>query len=135
MVDYPTRADRYRGSHRPCRGRIRVGSLGSLGKFVIAIYIGLALVIGVIYPLVLKFNGLSITQFFRKIWPVTSLGFVTRSSMGVMPVTEQTAEKELGVPRSYASFAVPLGATTKMDGCAAVYPAVAAIFVGAVLRC
>ena len=105
------------------------GSLGSLGKFVIAIYIGLALVIGVIYPLVLKFNGLSITQFFRKIWPVTSLGFVTRSSMGVMPVTEQTAEKELGVPRSYASFAVPLGATTKMDGCAAVYPAVAAIFV------
>ena len=58
------------------------GSLGSLGKFVIAIYIGLALVIGVIYPLVLKFNGLSITQFFRKIWPVTSLGFVTRSSWG-----------------------------------------------------
>ena len=31
--------------------------------------------------------------------------------------------------RSYAAFAVPLGATTKMDGCAAIYPAVAAIFV------
>ncbi len=38
-------------------------------------------------------------------------------------------EQELGVPRSYASFAVPLGATTKMDGCAAIYPALAAIFV------
>ncbi|MGV7636937.1 cation:dicarboxylate symporter family transporter, partial [Mycobacterium kansasii] len=35
----------------------------------------------------------------------------------------------LGVPREYASFAVPLGATTKMDGCAAIYPAIAAIFV------
>jgi Na+/H+-dicarboxylate symporter len=38
-------------------------------------------------------------------------------------------EQSLGVPRSYASFAVPLGATTKMDGCAAIYPALAAIFV------
>lgn len=35
----------------------------------------------------------------------------------------------MGVPREYASFAIPLGATTKMDGCAAIYPAVAAIFV------
>lgn len=35
----------------------------------------------------------------------------------------------MGVPTEYASFAVPLGATTKMDGCAAVYPAIAAIFV------
>ena len=33
------------------------------------------------------------------------------------------------MPSSYASFAIPLGATTKMDGCAAVYPALAAIFV------
>ena len=37
--------------------------------------------------------------------------------------------ERLGVPAEYASFAVPLGATTKMDGCAAIYPAVAAIFV------
>jgi Na+/H+-dicarboxylate symporter len=44
-------------------------------------------------------------------------------------VTEQVVERRLGVPRSYASFAVPFGATTKMDGCAAIYPALAAIFV------
>lgn len=104
-------------------------AMGSLGKFVLAIYIGLALVIGVIYPVALKLNGIPVRQFFAKIWPVTSLGFVTRSSMGVMPVTERGAVDGLGVPRSYASFAVPLGATTKMDGCAAVYPAVAALFV------
>lgn len=35
----------------------------------------------------------------------------------------------MGVPSEYASFAIPLGATTKMDGCASVYPAVASIFV------
>lgn len=104
-------------------------ALSSLGTFVVAIYIGLAVVIGLIYPLVLKMNGLSVRRFFADVWPVTSLGFVTRSSMGVMPVTERTTVEKLGVPRAYASFAVPLGATTKMDGCAAIYPAIAAIFV------
>ena len=53
---------------------------------------------------------------------------MSRSSIGTLPVTETVAEN-LGVPRAYAAFAVPLGATTKMDGCAAIYPAVAAIFV------
>ncbi len=104
-------------------------SLTSLGTFVIALYVGLILVWAVVYPVVLKLNGLPIAQFYRNVWPVITLGFVTRSSIGVMPVTEQVAERNLGVPRSYASFAVPLGATTKMDGCAAVFPALAAIFV------
>lgn len=104
-------------------------ALGSLGKFVLAIYVGLAIVLLVIYPAVLKFNGLPVVGFYRRVWPVTSLGFVTRSSMGVMPVTQRVAEEAMGVPRAYASFAVPLGATTKMDGCASVYPAVAALFV------
>lgn len=103
-------------------------AMGALGKFVLTIYVGLAIVLGVIYPIVMKLNGISVMHFYRKVWPVTSLGFVTRSSMGVMPVTEQTTER-MGVPQSFASFAVPLGATTKMDGCAAVYPAAAAIFV------
>jgi putative Na+/H+-dicarboxylate symporter len=104
-------------------------SIASLGAFVIALYAGLILVWAVVYPVVLKLNGLPVMQFYRNIWPVITLGFVTRSSMGVMPVTEQVTERNLGVPRSYAAFAVPLGATTKMDGCAAVYPALAAIFV------
>lgn len=104
-------------------------ALGSLGKFVLAIYVGLALVIGVVYPAVLTLNGISPVGFYRRVWPVFSLGFVTRSSMGVMPVTQRVTERSMGVPREYASFAIPLGATTKMDGCAAVYPAVAAIFV------
>lgn len=54
---------------------------------------------------------------------------MSRSSIGTLPVTEQVTERNLGVSRSYASFAVPFGSTTKMDGCAAIYPAIAAIFV------
>lgn len=104
-------------------------ALGQLGWFAAAIYIGLALVIGIVYPALLAGNGLNVVTFFKKVWPATALAFVSRSSVGTMPVTERVTEKSLGVPREYASFAVPLGATTKMDGCAAIYPAIAAIFV------
>lgn len=72
---------------------------------------------------------MSPTRFFTAAWPAIQLGFVSRSSVGTLPVTEELTERALGVPRAYASFAVPLAATTKMDGCAAVYPAVSAIFV------
>jgi Na+/H+-dicarboxylate symporter len=104
-------------------------SLGSLGVFAGAVYAGLALVLFVVYPVLLRLHGLSPLRWFAGAWPAIQLAFVSRSSIGTLPVTERVTEQELGVPRSYASFAVPLGATTKMDGCAAIYPALAAIFV------
>ena len=103
--------------------------LTSLAWFAGAVYIGLALVMFVVYPILAKSNGLSIKQFFTGVWPAVQLGFVSRSSIGTLPLTQRVAERNFGVPSSYASFAVPLGATTKMDGCAAIYPAIAAIFV------
>ncbi len=104
-------------------------SLGSLGVFAGAVYAGLALVLFVVYPVLLRAHGLSPLRWFAGAWPAIQLAFVSRSSIGTLPVTERVTEQNLGVPRSYASFAVPLGATTKMDGCAAIYPALAAIFV------
>jgi Na+/H+-dicarboxylate symporter len=104
-------------------------SLGSLGVFTGAVYAGLALVLFVVYPVLLRLHGLSPLRYFAGAWPAIQLAFVSRSSVGTLPVTERVTEQNLGVPRSYASFAVPLGATTKMDGCAAIYPALAAIFV------
>ena len=103
-------------------------ALSPLGVFVVDVYAGLALVVLVVYPLLLKAHGLSVRSFAAGVWPATQLGFVSRSSIGTLPVTQRVTE-DLGVPQSYASFAVPLGATTKMDGCAAIYPALAAIFV------
>ncbi|USI73180.1 dicarboxylate/amino acid:cation symporter [Sphingomonas morindae] len=103
-------------------------ALSALGAFAGAIYLGLALVLLCVYPLLLALNGLNPLRFFATAWPAIQLGFVSRSSVGALPVTETVVER-LGVPRAYAAFAVPLGATTKMDGCAAIYPAVSAIFV------
>lgn len=103
-------------------------ALGSLSWYAAAVYIGLGIVLLGVYPALLLLNGISPRRFFAGAWPAIQLGFVSRSSIGTLPVTERSAEA-LGVPRSYASFAVPLASTTKMDGCAAIYPAISAIFV------
>jgi Na+/H+-dicarboxylate symporter len=106
--------------------------LAPLGTFVVAVYVGLAIVVLVVYPVLLRAHGLSPLRWFAGAWPAIQLGFVSRSSLGTLPLTERVTVRNLGVPREYASFAVPFGATTKMDGCAAIYPAIAAIFVAQV---
>lgn len=103
-------------------------SLAALGSFAGAVYLGLALVLLLVYPTVLALNGVSPRRFFAAAWPAIQLGFVSRSSIATLPVTQEAAERA-GVPRAYAAFAVPFAATTKMDGCAAIYPAVSALFV------
>ncbi|MGW9329281.1 dicarboxylate/amino acid:cation symporter [Bosea sp. NPDC055594] len=104
-------------------------TLQQLSWYAFAIYLGLAIVLLIVYPALLLLHGLSPARFFAGAWPAIQLAFVSRSSVGTLPVTEAVTEKSLGVPREYAAFAVPLGATTKMDGCAAIYPAISAIFV------
>ncbi len=103
--------------------------ISKYATFTADIYIGCALVLFGVYPLLLALVAkVNPVQFFKGAWPAIQLAFVSRSSVGTMPVTQKVTER-LGVPKEYASFAVPFGATTKMDGCAAIYPAIAAIFV------
>nr|WP_237535435.1 dicarboxylate/amino acid:cation symporter [Streptomyces sp. SID3343] len=103
-----------------------------LGTFTVDIYVGCAIVLFVVYPLLLALVGkVNPLHYYKGAWPAIQLAFVSRSSVGTMPVTQKVTER-LGVPKDYASFAVPFGATTKMDGCAAIYPAIAAIFVSEV---
>ncbi|WP_445401925.1 dicarboxylate/amino acid:cation symporter [Streptomyces sp. LE64] len=108
--------------------------IGDYAVFTADVYIGCLLVLFGVYPLLLalvaKVNPI---QFFKGAWPAIQLAFVSRSSVGTMPLTQRVTER-LGVPKEYASFAVPFGATTKMDGCAAIYPAIAAIFVAEIFK-
>jgi Na+/H+-dicarboxylate symporter len=98
-------------------------------SLIVAVYLGTLLVLFGVYPLLLRFVGkVSPALFFRKSWTALQFAFVSRSSGATLPLSRQTAVN-LGVDPGYASFAVPLGTTTKMDGCAAVYPAVATIFI------
>lgn len=103
--------------------------LAPLAIFTADVYIGCFIVLLVIYPIVARANGLSIAKFYAGAWPAIQFAFVSRSSIGTLPLTQRVVTRNLGVSRDYASFAVPIGATTKMDGCAAIYPALAAITV------
>ena len=100
-----------------------------LVSLIIAVYLGCALVLFVVYPVLLRVVGkINPLTFFRKSWTALQFAFVSQSSGATLPLSRQAAVN-LGVPRGYASFAVPLGTTTKMDGCAAVFPAATTIFI------
>ncbi|MEV0625640.1 dicarboxylate/amino acid:cation symporter [Nonomuraea wenchangensis] len=107
--------------------------LAPLAKFSAGVYAGCLLVLLAVYPVLLAVWGkVSPVRFFRNAWPAIELAFVSRSSVGTLPLTQRVTVERNGVDPDYASFAVPFGATTKMDGCASVYPALAAIFVAQV---
>ncbi|MBM7770095.1 Na+/H+-dicarboxylate symporter [Actinokineospora baliensis] len=98
-------------------------------SLIAAVYVAALLVLFVVYPVLLRFVGkVSPRVFFAKSWTALQFAFVSRSSGATLPLSRQTAVN-LGVRPGYAGFAVPLGTTTKMDGCAALYPAIATIFI------
>jgi Na+/H+-dicarboxylate symporter len=111
-----------------------VGSYGferllPLGSFVFALYLACALHIVVVYGGLLLLHGLNPLRFFRGAAAGMQVAFVSSSSFASMPVALRCVTAGLGVNRDYAAFAVPLGASIKMDGCGAIYPAIASIFI------
>ncbi|KAG1256487.1 hypothetical protein G6F68_009761 [Rhizopus microsporus] len=104
-----------------------VGSYGfekllPLGHFVLALYVACALHIVVVYSALLLAHGLNPLKFFRGAAPGMQGAFVSSSSFAAMPVALRSITHNLGVNKDYGSFAVPLGASIKMDGCGAIYP-------------
>jgi Na+/H+-dicarboxylate symporter len=86
----------------------------------------------VVYGIALKILGrVNPIQFYKKFWPVMVVAFSTSSSNATLPVTLETCEEKLGVPRSISSFTIPLGATMNMDG-TAIMQGVATIFIAQV---
>lgn len=75
-----------------------------------------------------KYNPFS---FFKKFSPAMSVAFSTSSSNATLPVSMETAQKELNIPKSISSFVQPLGATINMDG-TAIMQGVATIFIAQV---
>ena len=103
--------------------------LKPLFNFVVALYAACAFHIVVVYGGLLLLHGLNPLKFFRGAAPGMQVAFVASSSFAALPVSLRSATHNLGVDKDYAAFAVPLGATIKMDGCGAIYPALAAVFI------
>ncbi len=99
-----------------------------LGSFVVASYLGLAIMFAV-HALLLSFAGVNPARFFRKVWPVLSFAFTSRSSAATIPLSVEAQTRRLGIPESIASFAASFGATIGQNGCAGLYPTMLAVMV------
>ncbi|UYV12001.1 MAG: dicarboxylate/amino acid:cation symporter [Phycisphaera sp.] len=103
--------------------------LGALAVYSLCVVGGLALMVFVVYPIVLKvFTGVGPARFYKAIAPAQLLAFSSASSSATLPVTMECVEKRLGVNDEVSSFVLPLGATINMDG-TALYQGVAAVFI------
>ncbi len=69
--------------------------------------------------------------FFKGFSPAMGVAFSTSSSNATLPVSMETAQKNLKVPEPISSFVQPLGATINMDG-TAIMQGVATIFIAQV---
>ena len=97
--------------------------------YTITVVIGMFIMMGVVYPLLIKyFSKLGYLEFFKGIRPAMLLGFSTSSSTATLPVTMERVEKKLGVSEEVASFVLPLGATINMNG-TSLYQGVSAVFI------
>ncbi|MEM7754053.1 MAG: dicarboxylate/amino acid:cation symporter [Planctomycetota bacterium] len=103
--------------------------LGQLIKYGATVVAGLAIMIFIVYPLVLRtFTKVKYGRFFWAISPAQLLAFSSSSSGATLPVTMEVLEQRLKVKEEVVSFVAPLGATINMDG-TALYQGVAAVFI------
>lgn len=82
-----------------------------LGSFVVASYLGL-LIMFAVHGILLGINGVSPLKYFRKVWPVLTFAFTSRSSAASIPLNVEAQTRRLGVPESIARIATLVGIVT-----------------------
>ncbi|WP_392536544.1 dicarboxylate/amino acid:cation symporter [Legionella sp. 227] len=73
----------------------------------------------VVLPLWLKKNNIQPFAAMRSMLPALSVAFFSKSSVGTLPVTMNTIEKNLQVKPAVSRFVLPLCTSINMNGCAA----------------
>ncbi len=86
--------------------------------FFVADYLGVLIVLVVVYPILLRYFRLPVLHFYKKIAPAMLVAASTTSSAATLPISMSIAEKELGVPEPIYGFGLPLGNTANMNGMA-----------------
>ncbi|GAB3515709.1 L-cystine transporter [Photobacterium alginatilyticum] len=100
----------------------------SLINFVTASYVGLALIL-VMHLVLVSFVGINPVRYLKKILPVLTFAFTSRSSAGTIPLNVDTQVKKLGNGEGVANFSASFGATMGQNGCAGLYPAMLAVMI------
>jgi L-cystine uptake protein TcyP (sodium:dicarboxylate symporter family) len=108
--------------------RTDVAGIVELGKFVMASYVALA-VMFVIHLLMISFAGLNPLTYLKKVLPVLSFAFTSRSSAGTIPLNISAQKNSLGVDQGVPNIKKKNGATIGQNGCAGIYPAMLAVMI------
>ena len=103
--------------------------LRSLGIFIVAVIVGLVIFTGIVYlPFVHFVARLSGRRFLAAVVEPAAIAFSTTSSVATLPAMFNAADR-LDLPRSLASFVLPIGAAVNRSG-SALYQGSAVIFLG-----
>lgn len=101
----------------------------SLLYYMLTVIAGLAIILFILYPLIIKlFSKITYKKFFKTLQPVFLMAFSTSSSAATLPVTMDKVSNGFNIKKEISDFVLSLGTTINMDG-TALYQSIAAVFI------
>lgn len=94
-------------------------AIQGIGEYLLIIVLANLVQGFIILPLWLKIHGIKPFKAMKGMLPALSLAFFSKSSVGTLPVTIETVEKNLKVKPEVSRFVLPLCTSINMNGCAA----------------
>jgi len=101
------------------KGAANVESVKSLGQYLSVVVLANIVQGALVLPIFLWFKKRCPLISFKGMLPALSIAFFAKSSVGTLPITIETAEKNLGVSQEISRFVFPLCTAINMNGCAA----------------
>lgn len=100
--------------------QLRSGTaIKGIGEYLLIIILANLVQGFIILPLWLRSQGIKPFAAMKGMLPALSLAFFSKSSVGSLPVTMDTVEKNLNVKPEISRFVLPLCTSINMNGCAA----------------
>ena len=82
-----------------------------------------------VHGLLIAFSGSNPVDYFKKVWPVLTFAFTSRSSAATIPLNVESQIKDLNVASPIANLSASFGASIGQNGCAGIYPAMLAVMI------
>lgn len=98
---------------------LSASTLAEVGKFILADYAAILVVMFLVYPLQLYISKISTLKFYQAITPALIIAASTTSSAATLPVALNVAERNLKLPEKIYGFGLTVGATINTNGMAA----------------
>lgn len=94
-------------------------AIKGIGEYLLIVVLANVVQGFIILPLWLRSHGIKPFVAMKGMLPALSLAFFSKSSVGTLPVTMDTVEKNLHVRPDVSRFVLPLCTSINMNGCAA----------------